>query len=187
MEWPVLNPTDPVLHTWTIPGANRRITLRGDAVGFILVWFITYFNDLVERLDPPGKETVDEAGYNHRYIANTRVWSQHARAAAADLNWQRHPFNTSTRSTFTRKQIDLIHKRMKLINRLALGNKLVEWGGDWPSWSGSTAKTDSMHFEINRIRESIINGVVAVIVKTPRGRRIIKANPNHRRYRRVHV
>jgi hypothetical protein len=161
--------------------------LRGDAVGFILVHLILWFNDIIERLDIPGvNEPVDDGGYNHRYIAGTRVWSKHARAAAADLNWQRHPSGVSTAHSFTKKQIRRIHRHYRRINLMA-GGKLLEWGGDWPSHAGSTAPTDSMHHQVNRLSNRAIHRVALALANTKRGTKIIKANPDHHNFKRVHI
>lgn len=181
---PVLDPGSNLLFTWTIPGANRRITLRRDAFGFILMWLILRFNDLVERLDGPGNDAVDEGGHNKRYISGTNIWSDHARAAAADLNWSKHPYNTKASATFTKRQIKVIRRTLRWVNTFAMG-KLVEWGGDWPSHPGSTAKPDPMHFQVNRLSNKVVRRTARRFARTNRGKRIIKANPSNRDYLKV--
>lgn len=176
----------PLLYTWTVPNTNRRFTARRDAFGFVLMHFVMFYNAEVERLDiPKVNEPVDEGAYNHRFIAGTKRWSLHASGRAVDLNWNRHPQNTPARHTFTRKQIDAIHTRMKWMNRIAMEKKAIEWGGDWPSWSGSTAKTDSMHTQVNAVGDAAIRRLALALSKTPRGRAIIKANPQNRDYLKV--
>lgn len=176
--WAVLEPGSPRLHTWVIPGANRRITLLHGAVGLILVHVLLWFNDVIERLDGPGSDPVDEGGYNHRLMTGRDdVWSEHAGGDAADANWNRHPYNTPASHSFTARQIRLIHRRLRWLNTIALG-KVVEWGGDWPSHPGSTAKPDPMHWQVNRSKTVV--HLARVLSRTPRGRKILAANPGQR-------
>lgn len=179
-----VKPGDHLLYIWTIPGANRRFTARRDAFGFILMWMVLRFNDLVERLDAPGNDAVDEAAYNYRHIANSKSWSLHAFGRAADLNWNKHPSGTPTKNTFTKAQIKVIHATINWVNRLA-GGKLAEWGGDWPSHKGSTAITDSMHHQVNEFKAAAVKRVAAVLALTKRGKAIIKANPTNKDYKKV--
>jgi hypothetical protein len=182
---PHLEPGSKLLYTWSLPGVARRFTLRRDALGFILMWMILRYNDLVERLDGPGNDPVDEGGYNDRHIAGTSTWSLHAYGQADDLNWNKHPSNTPTAHSFTRAQIKMVHATLAIVNRIA-GGKMAEWGGDWPSHPGSTAKTDSMHHQINvGFANAAYRRVAAVLAQTPRGRRIIKANPKNLDYKKV--
>lgn len=176
--WPVLEPGSPLLHRWVIPGANRSITMRGGSVGFILAHMALFWNEAIERLDPPGNEPVDEAGYAYRDQRGSTQWSEHAAGAAEDLNWNKHPQGVPIAQTFTPKQIKAIRTRIRWLNRLA-GKTVVEWGGEWPSHPGSTAKTDGMHLQV-------VGGMKAaerlakILAKTPRGRRILAANPGQR-------
>lgn len=185
MHTGVIEPDSPLLFTWTLPGVNRRFTLRRDALGFILMWLILRFNDTVERLDPPGNEAVDEGGYNHRHIANSSSWSLHSYGQAADLNWNRHPSGVATQKTFTRKQIRAVHTNLRIVNTVA-GAKVAEWGGDWPSNPESHALTDSMHEQVNPgFHPSVYRRVALVLARTPRGKKIIAANPANHDYTKV--
>jgi D-alanyl-D-alanine carboxypeptidase len=179
--WPVLDPTSPQLHTWVIPGTNREITMRNGSIGFILAVWALWWNDIIERLDIPGvNDPVDEGGYNHRPLTGTTdSWSEHAAGAAEDLNWRKHPYNVAAVKTFTRKQIRLIHAKLRRYNTLALG-KVIEWGGDWPSWSGSTAKTDGMHTQVVGGMKRA-ERLAKLLTLTRRGRRVLKANSGQRR------
>ena len=178
--WPVLEPGSPDLHTWVIPGTHRRITLRNGSVGFVLAYWALWWNDKVERLDIPGQdEPVDEGGHNYRPLTGGGGWSEHAAGAAEDLNWRRHPYNVPARRTFTKAQVALIRKRLRRLNALALG-KCVEWGGDWPSWSGSTAKPDPMHTQVVGGMKRA-ERLARLLTLTPRGRRVLAANPGQRR------
>jgi hypothetical protein len=178
--WAVLEPDSPMLRTIVIPGTHRSITLSEDPGGFVLAYWALWYNDVVERLDTPGvNEPVDEGGYNHRPLTGGGGgWSEHAAGKAVDLNWARHPYNVPARHSLTRVQIDLIHRKMRRLNRLALG-KCIEWGGDWPSWSGSTAKPDPMHYQVRGAR--MCKRLARILSITPRGRRVLAANPGMRK------
>lgn len=167
--WPVQWAGSPMLHTWTIPGANRRMTLRSGWVGFVIVYLVSWFNDIIERLDAPGNDPVDEGGFNRRFIGGTTTWSEHAGAIAVDLNWQKHPQHTRPEATFTRAQVKRIRAKLRWFHALALGRVFV-WGGDW-----SPKYVDSMHFQAVPGRTRFL---ARILYNTPRGRRIMKANPS---------
>ncbi len=174
--YPVLDSGSPLLHTWVIPGADRRITVLAGPVGLILIHIALWFNDLIERLDGPGNDAVDEGGHNKRLMTGSRtLWSEHSGGDAEDLNWNRHPYNTPVLHTFTPGQVKAIRKRIRWLNWLA-GAAIVEWGGNWPSHPGSSAKTDSMHWQIIRNLRAI-KRLARILAKTPRGRKILAANP----------
>lgn len=176
--FPVLPPGHPDLHTWNLPDKDgrviRRITLRNGSVGLVLVWIALRFHELIERLDiNPG--VIDEGGHSYRRITGGSGWSKHATGAAEDLNWQRHPYGTRATATFTDAQIKLIRRDL----RRCLG--VVEWGGNWPSHPGSTASPDPMHWQIHSSkRMSAVERLAKILIRTPRGRRILKANPGQR-------
>lgn len=175
----VLEPGSPDLHTWTVPDANRRLTVLGNWAGFVLIWWVTFYNDVVERLDTPHKaEPVDEGGYNHRNIAGTNSWSEHAGGDAVDLNWNRHPSGVPAHVNLTDHQITLIHRKMRHLNTLALG-KVIEWGGDWPSHPGSTAKPDPMHYQLVKGR---LRFLARILRRTARGKRVLAANPDRAKH-----
>lgn len=173
--WAVIrSASDPRLHAWVIPGANRRLTTQADAGGFLLVYVASVFNDKIERLDDThAHEAVDEASWCFRPIAGTSVYSEHAAARAADLNWNKHPSGVAISRTFTRAQIASIRYLVRWLNRLA-ASTVIEWGGEWPSHPGSTAKTDGMHFQVHK---GHLVWLVRILAKNTRGRRILKANP----------
>lgn len=178
-SYPALKPGSPLLFTWTIPGAGRRLTLRRGSVGFILIYIASWFNDMIERLDGPGNDPVDEGGHNYRLRTDSDTdLSEHAKGTAEDLNWNRHPYGVAIIRTFTARQIKLIRRRMGWINRIGFAKVLI-WGGDWPSHPGSTAKTDGMHFEITGTIAQA-ERVAKILARTKRGKRILAANPGQR-------
>lgn len=174
--WPVLPPGSPLLHTWTLPGIPRRLTLRNGSAGFLLAYVAHWYNERIERLAQPGEAAVDDGGYSYRPITGGTSWSKHATGCAMDLNWHRHPYDTPTDHSFTREQIGRCHNRLH--DRYSVqGRPVIEWGGDWPSHPGSTAKTDSMHWQLhNAARLVDAEALARRLVTTQRGRLILDAN-----------
>lgn len=178
--WPVLQPGSSYLHTWELPDTGRRITMRHGSCGLVLAHLALRFNDLIERLDLPGPDAVDEGGHSYRPITGGTSWSQHATGTAVDLNWQRHPYAVPTAHTFTKRQRDTIHQWLA---RTYTHNKVrvLEWGGDWPSHPGSTAKPDAMHFQLRAVGMAMVEALARELMRTGRGERILEANPGQRR------
>lgn len=179
--WPVLEPGSKLLHTWELPGTARRITMRHGSCGLVLAHLALRFNDLIERLDLPGKgDAVDEGGHSYRPITGGTSPSQHATGTAVDLNWRRHPYGVPTAHTFTVKQRDLIHQWLAH-TYVADHTRVVEWGGDWPSHPGSTASPDAMHFQLRAVGMTAVEQLARELMRTARGERILEANPGQRR------
>lgn len=177
--FPVLEPGSDMLHTWVIPGAHRKLTVLRGSVGFLIVFFASFWNDIIERLDAPGDDPVDEGGYVHRLLTgSTTVWSLHATGRAADLNWRKHPYNTYPRETFTKLQRQKIRRKIRRWNTLML-TTVIEWGGNWPSHPASTAKPDPMHIQIVcSVKRA--ERLARLLMRTPRGKRVLKANPGQK-------
>ncbi|MFT3871056.1 MAG: M15 family metallopeptidase [Nocardioides sp.] len=172
--WPVLtsNRTTgalPRLRKWVVPGASRHLYLRDGSAGFLLVHLALWWHQRVERLD---LGVWDDWGWAVRAVrGQTSGYSNHAGGIAADLNATRHPRGVPTRSTLTDAQIAAVHKRLRLYKGLII------WGGDWPSPGGSGV-TDAMHFELgNYSRFDDIEVLARRLTKSPRGKRILAANP----------
>ncbi len=178
--WPVLEPGSKYLHTWVLPGTGRRITMRQGSCGLVLAHLALRFNDLVERLDLPGGDAVDEGGHSYRQITGGSSWSQHATGTAVDLNWQRHPYGVPAAHTFTLKQRNTIHQWLAHSYTVA-HTRVVEWGGDWPSHPGSTAHPDAMHFQLRDVGMATVERLARDLMQTHRGERLLEANPGQRR------
>lgn len=164
--WPVIQAGSPLLHRWIIPGTNRALTLRQGSVGFILAHMALFFHEKVERLDTG---PWDEWGHNVRPISGTSVYSNHSSATAEDLNAARHPYKVPIRNNFTDKQIKSIRRRLRLYRGT------LAWGGNWsPTW------VDGMHFEIVKPMPAC-ERVARMLMRTPRGKRILKANPGQKK------
>lgn len=121
-----------VITTFTIPGTDRRVSLREGAPGQLLVHWASWFNDHIEAV---GTGQVDDWGYAERTIrGSSTTLSNHASGTAIDLNATRHPLGKQ--GTFTAGQASRIRKE------LAKYEGAIRWGGDYHG------RKDEMHFEI---------------------------------------
>lgn len=150
---------------WIVPGTGRHLVLNPAHAGFVLVWLALWFHEVIERLD---LGEWDEWGWASRPIRDSAVTSNHASGTAEDLNATRHPLGVPTKTTFTPIQVRKIHRRL----RFTFG--VIRWGGDY------TTRPDAMHFEIVGSPDKV-RVLAFYLARTPRGRRIIKANPGYRR------
>ena len=154
----------PRLRKWRVPGTDIHLLLRDGAMGFILIHVALWFHEKVERLDLSGQPW-DEWGWAVRPVrGQTSGYSNHAGGVAEDLNATLHPRGVPAKRTFTPKQIRAIKFQMKFY----LG--LVIWGGLW-------RMPDAMHFEIAPASLASCERLARWLVRTPRGRRILAANP----------
>jgi hypothetical protein len=154
----------PRLREWQIPGTGRHLFLRDGAMGFILAHVALWFHESIERLNIHG-EPWDEWGWAVRPIrGQTSGYSNHAGGGAIDLNSTQHPLGVAVSHTFTKKQIRAIKLRMLFYR------KIVIWGGVW-------RRPDGEHFEIAKVSLKRCNWFARVLMKTPRGLRILKVNP----------
>jgi hypothetical protein len=164
----------PHLRKWYVPAGRglkhheRHFILREGAMGFVLMHFILWFHETVERLDI--NRVWDEWGHAVRPVRGQSTgYSTHAGGGAADLNATRHPRGRSARRTFSGAKIKLIRLRIKM----KMYRGVLNWGGDWRT-------PDGMHVEIARVPMKRVISVARALAKTPRGRRILKANPGAR-------
>lgn len=163
--WPVFTSSSHGLRAWVIPGTGRTITLRDGSAGFLLAHLALWFHDTIERIDGG---VWDDWGYAYRTVrGQTTGFSNHASGTATDLNSTRHPLGK--RGTFKRWQVIKIHARLKLVY---LG--LIRWGGDYQY------RADEMHWEINNDLAKVERRA-RKLSGTPRGKRILAANPGARR------
>lgn len=128
--WPANDRT--LVASRLIPGTGRKVTVRTDTAGDLLLWVASHFHAEVEPID--GGE-LDDWGYAERDIRGSAEVSNHASGTAIDLNATRHPLGQ--RSTFTPAQV----ARIRAIVAATRGT--VRWGGDY------SGRVDEMHFEIN--------------------------------------
>jgi hypothetical protein len=164
-DWPVLQPGSTTLHTWVIPARNGhvRITLRNGSAGFLLAHFLLWF---AETIEPLAGKVADDWGHAVRAIRGQLTgFSNHASGTAADHNATKHPLGV--RGTFKRWQV----ARIKL--------RLVLYRGCIRSGIFYVNRPDEMHEEINRDLAAC-ERVARRLCRTPRGRRILHANPGQR-------
>jgi len=173
--WPVILPghdtsntpsADPRLRLYVIPGANRRIWLRDGAAGFVLAHFCLWFHERIQPLDKD--KQYDDWGYAYRPINGSSDWSNHAGGLAVDLNALKHP--QGRRQTFVHHW-----KERRIRRRLArLYQHLIRWGGEYER------VPDEMHYEVIGSLASM-RILARTLANTPRGKRIIEANPGLRK------
>lgn len=163
--YPVLSPDSPKLHNWVIPSKTGRfeIVLRNGSAGFILAHYILWFSEVIE---PVFGKVRDWWGYAVRPIrGQTTGYSNHASGTAFDLNAPQHPLGK--RGTFKPWQYT------KMRARLLMYAGAIRLGIDYKN------RPDEMHGEINRPL-AYCERIAKALLKTPRGKRLIKANPGQR-------
>lgn len=161
----------PRVHKWYVPASKglkareRHLILRDGAHGFILMHFVLWFHEVIERLDI--NRVWDEWGHAVRPVrGQTSGFSNHAGGVAADLNATLHPQGVSVRKTFTRDQI----RKIRFWVATKKYRDLLIWGGDWRT-------PDGMHVELSRASSKKVRRVARRLAKTKRGKRILAANP----------
>lgn len=163
--WPVLAAEDPRLVTWSIPtrAGVVRLRLRNGSAGFLLAHFLLWFADVVEPLVGP---VPDDWGWAPRLVrgSSTDV-SNHASGTAADHNAPAHWLGE--RGTFSLLQYARIRAR------------LLYYAGTLRHGIDYKVRADEMHVEIDRPLAAV-ERCARRLCRTPRGRRILRANPGQR-------
>ena len=181
--WPALPYGSRLLHTWVIPARTgvARITLRNGSAGFVLAHFLLWFAEVVE---PLAGKILDDWGHASRPVRGSETTlSNHASGTAADANATRHPLGV--RGTFRFKPLVLVGAAVaKMRRRQRTAEELIRrrlrqyrgalrWGGDYRT------RADEMHIEIDQPLP-YVEQLARRLMHTPRGRRILKANPGQR-------
>lgn len=161
--WPALSADDPRLHLWRVPGTDRHFRMRNGSAGFLLAHFILWYHEEVQRLNKKG-DPWDEWAYAYRDVRGSDEVSNHSSGTAVDLNSTRYPLGT----TWMRRW-----RKVKIRARLLFYRRCLRWGGDY------RGRKDEMHFEVNRNMEACERNAKR-LMKTPRGQRILNANPSQR-------
>jgi hypothetical protein len=89
----------------------------------------------LDRIEPIGEAGWD-GGYNHRLIAGTTIWSEHAAGTAIDWNASQHLRTGKPAQGWTNQQFHDVH----VIMRTTRG-QYFRWGADFKD-------PDPMHFEL---------------------------------------
>lgn len=164
--WRVLPYGSGLLHTWKEPDSGITIRLRNGSAGFLLVFLLSWFHKKVERVNEGQK---DDWGHAVREIREGVQMSNHASGTAEDINATQHPLGVATSRTFTPLQQRRIRRKLRVT---FLGT--IRWGGDYRN------RPDSMHFEIDK-GMAACERLAKVLMKTRRGKRILKANPGQKK------
>lgn len=162
--WEVLEYGSSRLRRFTIPARTGSIviTMRDGSAGFLLAHWLLWWAEVIE---PLAGRIMDDWGHAVRPVrGQTSGYSNHASGTAADTNAVQHPLGTYTLSaTVLRK----LRRRLRLyLGALRHG---AFYGG----------RVDQMHVEVDA-KLSACERRAKVLMRTPRGRRILAANPGLR-------
>lgn len=166
--WPLLDYGSPLLHTWVIPARTGtiRVTLRNGSAGFLLAFFLLLW---AEKIEPLRGRIVDDWGHARRRIrgtSSTREESNHGSGTAADANATQHPLGVEGTLTIKEKR-----RILRWLDRRFKGT--LRHGAFY------RGRVDEMHVEIDAPLRACERRA-RVLMRTPRGRRILKANPGQR-------
>lgn len=159
-SWPVVPRTS--CRPWKIPGSTSTIQLLNAPAGFVLAVFLSWFNDSIEQL--AGK-VLDDWGWSAPRVGRGLASgiSNHCSGTAADVNALRHVQHAV--GTFSKA------KRARILLVLRFWYPLIDWGGMWRS-------RDEMHFELQPgTTHAQALRTAQKLAKTPRGKRVLAANP----------
>jgi len=162
--WSVIeSATDTRLHLWCAPARTGvfRLRLHRGASGFLLTLFALWYAEVIEVV----AKTADDWGWSaFRYVRGSSTFvSNHCSGTAIDLNATQHPLGV-------RGTLKAAWQYAKIRTRLALFAGCLRWGGDY------TTRADEMHYEINR-GPTLVRHTARVLALTPRGKRVLSANP----------
>ena len=167
--WAALSSSSSKLHTWTIPsthddGPARRLRLRNGSAGFLLIHLALWFDARIEDVEGG---ILDDWGYAYRPVRGYESGlSNHSSGTAMDLNATRHVLGRD--DTFSDADEQKIRRR---VGRFF--DDTIRWGGEY------AGRVDEMHFEIDAPMPAC-ERVARRLLDSPRGRKILKANPGQR-------
>ena len=132
--WPVIqSSTNTLLRTGSVPGTNRRLTTRKEA----LPLFLAIAADWHRWIHPIDEGPVDTGGYANRDArAVPGRKSNHASGTAIDIDWSGVGAPTARNRIFWRSKEAQMKRMLKIYS-------IIKWGGDW-----SEAYWDPMHIEL---------------------------------------
>lgn len=163
--WEVLSSDSSRLYTWIFPlkDGELRLRLRNGSAGFLIVHFLLWWHEKVDSLLKP--HPADDWGYAYRPVrGQTSGFSNHASGTAADADATQWPLGTEHMPMWM---------KIKIRARLALYRGCLRWGGDYHG------RKDQMHTEINK-GLSACEKRARRLMKSPRGKRILEANPSQK-------
>ena len=132
--WPVIErSSDPRLETGKVPGADRRLTTRREA----LPLFLAVAADWHRWIHPIDQGAVDTGGWVNRDArAVPGRKSNHASGTAIDVDWSGVGAPVPRNRVFWRSKESQMRRILKIYS-------ILNWGGDW-----SPAYWDPMHLEL---------------------------------------
>jgi len=162
--FPALTSDSPYLYTWAIPDTARTLRLRNGSAGFLLVHLALWFDSRVEDIE--GGQ-LDDWGYAYRPVRGYEsTLSNHSSGTAMDLNATQHGLGTE--DTFTAEEEMRIRHRVN-----EFFDDVIRWGGEY------YGRKDEMHFEVDASLAAC-EKVARRLLDSPRGKRILNANPGQR-------
>jgi hypothetical protein len=170
--WPAIDTASRqsnLLHTWVIPACNGelKLRLRNGSAGLILAHFALYFSERIDDATKKGR-VPDDWGYAFRAVRGfSSTLSNHSSGTAMDINATEHGLGRA--ATFAPEDVKAIRGRL----HWAVYMGCIRWGGDYHG------RKDEMHFEINKPLKTC-ERVAKVLMKTPRGKRLLAANPGQK-------
>jgi len=161
--WPALGAGSDRLHVWTIPARTGevRVRMRSGSAGFLLAHVVLWW---AERLEPVSGGVLDDWGWAYRPVRGAQSLSNHASGTAVDVNATTYPLGTE-------RMPGVMARRIR--RRLRWYDGCVRWGGDY------RGRKDQMHLELARDLRAC-EQVARRLMSTPRGRRLLEANPAQR-------
>ena len=132
--WPVIQSSgNTLLRTGTVPGADRRLTTRKEA----LPLFLAIAADWHRWIHPIDEGAVDTGGYANRDArAVPGRKSNHASGTAIDIDWSGVGAPVAKNRVFWKTKESQMRRILKIYS-------ILNWGGDW-----SPAYWDPMHIEL---------------------------------------
>ncbi|MBU2693864.1 M15 family metallopeptidase [Pimelobacter sp. 30-1] len=161
--WPALGDGSGRLYVWTIPARTGEVhvRMREGSAGLLLAHVLLWW---AERLEPVRGSVLDDWGWAYRPVRGALSLSNHASGTAVDVNAMTYPLGTEHMPAAMARRIR---------RRLRLYGGCVRWGGDY------RGRKDQMHLEIVRDLRACEH-VARRLMSTPRGRRLLAANPSQR-------
>lgn len=159
-----------VVSSRTVPGTERKVTVRNGEGGNVLLYVAAVFDKTVEDIDgvrghydaeavrkDATSKIFDDWGYAERPIRGSSTQlSNHASGTAIDLNASQHPLGKV--GTFAGIQRTAIQALLKAANK-GTGPDVVRWGGNY------NGRKDEMHFELITTNDHAIGIALANLKK----------------------
>lgn len=162
--FPALTSDSSLLHSWVVPDTTRKLRLRNGSAGFLLVHLAMWMDRRVEDIDGG---IFDDWAYAYRPIRGYESGlSNHSSGTAMDLNATQHGLGAE--NTFSADEELRIRRRVN-----EFFSDTIRWGGEY------YGRKDEMHFEIDASLGAC-EKVARRLLATPRGKRILEANPGQK-------